>query len=91
MALKIDKELYKKAQEYYRQWNKEKAEARVAATAHLTPAELWQQYEALWRFGRRLCPEPHEWTWREKAEALGLYYERVQKLEAWRRERAKRA
>jgi hypothetical protein len=89
MSLKIDKELYKQAQEYYRQWNEEKAEARVAATADWTPAELWQQYKALWHSGWRLCPEPHEWAWREKAESLDLYYERIRKLEAWRRERAK--
>lgn len=87
MTLKIDKELYKQAQEYYRQWNEAKAEARAAATASSTPAELWRQYETLWKFGWRLCPEPDGWAWQQKAEALDLYYQRLERLEEWRHNR----
>ncbi len=83
----IDKALYRQAQEWYRQWNEAERKARWEEAGKLTPQEAWQQYVDLWEFGWRTNVQPSQHQIKVKIEALERYYERVVKLEAWRRDR----
>jgi hypothetical protein len=87
--MKLDKALYRQAYESLRQWQEAKDAERARESALLSPAEGWRRYVELVEFCWHLCPEqsPHERQ--EKLEALNRYYERVQKLEAWRQSRGK--
>jgi hypothetical protein len=85
--MSIDKSLYRQAQEWYRQWNVAKRKARWEVAGKLSPQEAWQQYVDLWEFGWRTNVQPSQHQIRQKIEALERYYDRVAKLEAWRRAR----
>ncbi|MBX7235450.1 MAG: hypothetical protein K1X65_13780 [Caldilineales bacterium] len=85
----IDKELYRQAHELHNAWNEFDEAERIRKAGTLTPAEAWRQYVDLVEFIWRMVPEQSA---RERAEhlaALDLYYERVQRLEAWRKEQGK--
>ncbi len=81
--MKLDRELYRKAYEAYREWSE--AADRARPREPLSSAEAWERYAALVAFCWRLCPQPSERQRREKMEALNRYYARVQRLEEWRR------
>ena len=83
----IDKALYRQAQEWYRQWNEAERKARWDEAGKLSPQEAWGQYVDLWEFGWRTNVQPNQYQIRQKIEALERYYDRVAKLEAWRRSR----
>ncbi len=83
--MQLDKELYRKAYESFKEWNEAKLLDRVRDADTLTPQEAWRRYVALWKFGWKLCPQQSEWQQKQKAEILELYYQRVQKLEARRK------
>jgi hypothetical protein len=83
----IDKALYRQAREWYRQWNAAEQKARWDEAGILSPQEAWEQYVNLWEFGWRMNVQPSQHQIRQKLEALERYYERVAKLEAWRRSR----
>lgn len=83
----IDKALYRQAQEWYRQWNEAERKARWEAVGKISSQEAWQQYVDLWEFGWRTKVQPSQHQIRQKISALECYYERVAKLEAWRRDR----
>lgn len=82
----LDKELYRWAYEQYRQWNEAKLLERVRNAGQLTPQQAWQQYVALWEFGRKMNLKPSQWETGQKLAALEKYYTRLTKLEQWRRE-----
>ncbi|KAA0224157.1 hypothetical protein EDS67_24630 [candidate division KSB1 bacterium] len=84
----IDKELYRQAQEYYRQWNVAKLRERAEMAGKLSSQELWQRYLALIEFGLSISRHPSDWQRQQKLDHVAQYYERVQKMEEWRRSRA---
>lgn len=86
----IDKELYRQAYKHYEAWNEAQFASRVRRAGTLKPEEAWERYVALVEFSRKVCPEPSQWQRKQKLAALNRYYERVQKLEAWRRKHGKR-
>jgi hypothetical protein len=81
----IDKELYRKAYDQYRQWNESELRERIHNAGKRTPQESWEIYLGLWNFSQKMGSKfsPHQQ--RLKLEALELYYSRVQKMEAWRK------
>jgi len=87
----IDKELYRQAFEYYRQWNEAELLDRVRDAGKLSPQELWQQYVDLWEFCMNLAPEPTPLQQKLRHQELEDYYAKIQKFEAWRRDRAQKA
>ena len=89
METKLDKDLYRWAREQYRQWNKDELAARIRDAGSLTPEEAWRRYCDLVEFCWKICPEQSERQREQKLQALDRYYERVQRFEAWRRERGK--
>jgi len=87
--MKLDKELYRQAYESLRRWSEAVDAERARKAGQLGPAEAWQQYVALVEFCWRLCPQPSEHQQQEKMEAAKRYYERLRRLEDWRRGRGK--
>lgn len=91
MTLKIDKELYKQAQEYYRQWNEEKLRHRINEERQLSPEDAWRRFAGLWEFARKLAPPRTELQDQQWLADWEDYFAKVRKLEAWRRARGKEA
>ncbi|HLE30119.1 MAG TPA: hypothetical protein VI793_18490 [Anaerolineales bacterium] len=87
----LDKELYRKVYAAHRQWSEEKLLYQIRHESALSSREAWERYAALVEFCWRIAPESGDWERKQKLIALAQYYERVQKLEAWRRARAKAA
>lgn len=85
----LNKELYRQVYASYRQWNHDELVDRARNAGSLSPERAWQQYVALVEFAWKLCPQPSQWQQAQKAADLARYYERVQKMEAWRRARGK--
>ena len=88
-SVTLDKELYRQAYEQYRQWNEAELIERARNAGKLSPAEAWRQYVALVEFCWKLCPQQSDWQRELKLADVAQYYERVKKLEAWRRTRGK--
>ena len=89
--MQLDKELYRKAYESFKQWNEAKLLDRVRDADKLSPTELWRRYVDLWEFGMKIAPPQSE---RQQAQAFAEwveYYAKMQKFEAWRRARGKAA
>jgi hypothetical protein len=80
----IDKVLYRKAYAEYRQWNELELRERIRDISMLTPQERWRVHLDLWNFCRKLGVKASPYQRQQKLEALELYYERIQKMEAWR-------
>ncbi len=80
----IDKALYRKAFEQYRQWNEAELRERFRNAGKHTPQERWKVYLSLWNFCQKLGVKPSEYQRQQKLKSLELYYERLQKMEAWR-------
>lgn len=81
----IDPELYRRANEEYRQWNLLEIEARRKKNERLPAAQAWQRYVDLVEFCWRLHPEQSDWQRAQKLAALDRYYIHLQRLEAWRK------
>lgn len=80
----LNKELYRQAYEAYREWDHAELVDRARNAGQLTPEQARRQYLALMDFCWKLCPRPSEAQQTQKAADLARYYERVQKMEAWR-------
>jgi hypothetical protein len=89
--MKLDKELYRQAYELHQQSSDAKLVERARLHKELSSVEAFRQYANLVEFVWKLCPEPSEWQRKEKWESLSRYYDAVQRLEAWRRNRGKAA
>lgn len=85
----IDKELYRNALEHYRQWNEAEMRERMRNPSQLTPQEAWRQYAGLWHLLMKIAPPPSRLQEKLRATELELYYERVKKMEQWRRARGR--
>ena len=78
----INKEAYRKAQEYYRQWNEAELKERIRNAGKLTPEEGWEQYRSLVEFCWKLSPQQSEWQQKKKLEAITSYYDKIKKFQA---------
>ncbi|MFQ5822641.1 MAG: hypothetical protein ACE5JB_01140 [bacterium] len=85
----IDKDLYRKALEFYRQWNETELIERIHNAGKLTPEKGWQRYVALVEFCWQLCPQQSERQRTQKLREIDRYYARVKRLEAWRKANGK--
>ena len=89
--MKLDKELYRRAYESYRQWNEDVLVERARNAGKRPPVETWRQYVALWEFCMNILPPQSDLQRKQRLEDWDRYYARVQKLEEWRRGRGKQA
>ena len=87
----LDKELYRRAYELHRQWNEFEYIDRVRNAGKLSPAEAWRQYVDLVEFGWKLSPRQSDRQRDQKLADWDHYYAQLEKLEAWRRARGKKA
>ena len=87
--MELDGQLYRQVYERYRRLNEAELVDRAGKAGKLTSQEAWQQYVALVEFCWKLCPQQSEWQRAQKLADLTRYYDRVRRLEAWRRERGK--
>ena len=81
----IDPNLYRQANEEYRQWNALETEARLKKSEQLPTSQVWRRYVDLVEFCWRLHPEQSKWQRVQKLAALDHYYTQLQKLEVWRK------
>lgn len=82
---KLDKKLYREWQKSMRQWNEAELIERIRNAGKLTPQQGWEQYQKLAHFALNYCPKAGEWQQQQKMRDLARYYERIRKLEAWRK------
>jgi hypothetical protein len=87
----LDPKIIREAQAAYRQWNEAELRDRLHAADKPSTQETWRQYVALVEFCWKLAPRQSEQQRAQKAAALVEYYDRIQKLEAWRQLHGKRA
>lgn len=76
----IDKKLYKKALQYYQEWNEAELRDRVRNAGKLSPEEGWRRYVSLWEFCMKLSPVRSDWQHEQKLKNLNDYYAHIQKL-----------
>jgi len=85
--MSLDKELYRTAYQGYRQWNEAEMVERARNAGRLSPAEAWRRYVALWEFCMKLAPPQSQRQREQRLADWDRYYDRVRRLEAWRRVR----
>jgi hypothetical protein len=83
-AMKLDKELYRQAYEWYREWNQAELIWRVRDAGKRSPQETWRQYVGLWSFSRKLSPKASQAQRKLRLAQWEEYYTRVKTLENWR-------
>ncbi len=86
----LDKKLYRQVYNQYQQWNEAEFVDRVKNAGKLSPAETFQRYVSLVEFCWKLCPQQSESQRKQKLVSIERYYDRVKKLEAWRRSNEKK-
>ena len=86
-VMELDKELYRQAYQLHQQWYEAELKEQVRTAGQSSQQQAWQQYLDLWSFGRQIQPESTLWQQEEKMVALVRYYDRVQRMEAWRNKR----
>lgn len=86
----IDKELYRQAREALQAWNEYEEAERSRKAGTMTPGEAWRRYVDLVEFCWRIVPEQSATQRTEHLAALDVYYQRVQRLEAWRKAHGKK-
>jgi hypothetical protein len=89
--MKIDKDLYRQAYEYYRRWNEAELRERIQNAGMQTSQEKLLIYLELWDFFSKMGAKVSSYQRSQKLAALNLYYDRLQKMEAWRRAHAARS
>jgi hypothetical protein len=87
----LDPNIIREAQAAYRQWNEAELRDRLHAADKPSTQETWRQYVALVEFCWKLAPQQSEQQRLQKTASLVEYYDRIQKLEAWRQLHGKRA
>jgi hypothetical protein len=83
----LDPKIIREAQAVYRQWNEAELRDRLLTAPDRPPDEAWQQFLALWEFAWQSNLKASKTQQRQKAVELERYYERILKLEAWRKRR----
>jgi hypothetical protein len=85
--VKIDKELYQKAYEGYRQWNVAEQVDRLYRARARPAGEGWKQYQALWHFFWQIGRTPSERQLEQNQADWVEYYRRIKIFEDWRASR----
>jgi hypothetical protein len=85
----LDKELYRKTYAAYREWSEAKHRAMIQEAVALTSAERWARYESMWEFGWPIYCQQAPTARQKKLKHTQQYYNRIRKLEAWRRARGR--
>ena len=80
----IDKELYKKTYEQFRQWNEAEFADKVRNAGKVSPDVSWAQYVDLWEFSTSFAPPQSELQQKLRLIDWNKYYDRIRKLEKWR-------
>ncbi|KAA0226133.1 hypothetical protein EDS67_20775 [candidate division KSB1 bacterium] len=86
----IDKELYRKMLEAYREWNEFELADRARNAGRLSPEEAWQQYVDLWEFAVNSAPTQSDLRLKLRLQEWEEYYAKIEKFEAWRRTRTQK-
>ena len=86
----IDKELYRKMFEAFREWNEFELVDRARNAGKLSPEKAWQQYVDLWEFTMNTAPRQSNLQRKLRLQEWEDYYAKIQKFEAWRRARAQK-
>ena len=89
--MSLDKELYRQAYQQYDQWNKARAADRIRNAGQLSPTEAWRRYVELVEFCWRLSPRQSQQQREQRLADWDRYYDRVRRLEAWRKKHGKTA
>lgn len=89
IGMKLDEELYRRARQLYSEWNQVELQERVRNAGKLTPQQGWRHYVGLWEFCMKIAPQPSQQQRQQRIADLELYYQRMQKIEAWRQEHGK--
>jgi len=87
--MKLDKDLYRQAHEWFQQWNQAEQIERLRHGSERPPGEGWKQYLSLWQFYQEMMLQPSHKQQEQKLAALEIYYTRVTQLESWRRSRGR--
>jgi hypothetical protein len=85
----MDKELYRKMLETYREWNEFELIDRARNAGKLSPEEAWRQYVDLWEFAMNTAPPQSDLQHKLRVQEWEDYYAKIQQAEAQRRARAK--
>ena len=83
----IDKELYRKMLEAYREWNEFELADRARNAGKLSPEEAWRQYVDLWEFAINTSPPQSDLRLELRLQEWEDYYAKIQKFEARQRAR----
>ncbi len=83
----LDPKIIREAHDAYRQWNEAELRERLHRASTRPPDEAWQQFLALWEFAWQTNLKASENQQRQKAVDLDNYYQRILKLEKWRKRR----
>ncbi len=83
--MNIDKALYRKAYEQYRQWNKARLKDKILHAGELSPEEAWKQYVDLWNVCMMLSENKYHGHRKSKLKDLQKYYDRIQQFESRRK------
>ena len=85
--MEIDKEKYRQARQWYREWDEAKLIDRARNAGKLTPQQGWEQFIGLWEFCQNLAPPPSEQQRKRRLADLEQYYARMYRFETWRKDR----
>jgi hypothetical protein len=85
----LDKKLYRKAHELYRQWNEAEYAERVRSAGTRPPDEGWRQFIELWEAFQQMGFKKSEHQRQQRLADWDEYHRRIQKLEAWRKSHGK--
>ena len=87
--MKLDKDLYRQAMQWYRQWNEEELRQQIKNAGTEPWQKKWGEFMDLWEFGHKLGFHPSRYQREQKLEAMEQYLKRVEQMESWRKNRAK--
>ncbi len=90
-TMKLDRELYRQAHEWYQQWNQAELIESARNSGRVSAQEAWRQYIGLWTFSMKLSTRPSQVQRRLKFVQWEQYYNRVKTLENWRQRLGKNA
>ena len=85
----LDRELYRKVYESFRQWNEAEKIERARNAGKRPSDETWQQYIDLFELAWQTGARQSAYQRKQKLADLDRYYDRIRKLEAWRRVRGR--
>lgn len=83
--MQLDNDLYRQARQLYQDMNQAELLARIHNAGELNAQQAWQQYAGLWELCIKIAPQPSQNQRLVRAADMERYYQRMQKIETWRR------